>query len=81
LEELHTLILGMGAIAAGLAFWLARTHEILIEAEKELIEAKEELAFLKNVLRDVAMGDAHVWVGDDGEVRAARAIAGNTSIH
>ena len=59
-----------------------RSAKLTLAATKdENMDLKAEIMFLKNVLRDVATGDAHVWVGEDGEVRAARATAGNTSIH
>jgi cell division protein FtsB len=59
-----------------------RSAKLTLAATKETNEALvAENEFLKTVIRDVAMGDAHVWVGEDGEVRAARATAGNTSIH
>jgi cell division protein FtsB len=59
-----------------------RSAKLTLAATKdENLNLKAEIMFLKNVLRDVATGDAHVWVGDDGEVRAVRATAGNTSVH
>jgi len=59
-----------------------RSAKLTLAATKdENMDLKAEIMFLKNVIRDVAMGDAHVWVGEDGEVRAARATAGNTSVH
>jgi hypothetical protein len=48
------------------------------EPDRDALEA--EVVFLKNVLMDVANGDAYVWV-EDGELRAARTVIGETSIH
>ena len=73
---------------------LTTTHKRLAKAEQRLRSAKltltqtkeqnEELKaetmFLKNVLLDVAKGEAHVWIEDD-ELRAARTATGETPIH
>ena len=59
-----------------------RSAKLTLAATKdENLDLKAEIMFLKTVVRDVATGDAHVWIGEDGEVRAVRATAGNTSIH
>ena len=41
----------------------------------------EENETLKQILVDVANGDAHVWIGEDGRVRAKRKHTGETPIH
>jgi|31_taG_2_1085359.scaffolds.fasta_scaffold60244_1 cell division protein FtsB len=43
-------------------------------------ELTAEVAVLKQILLDVAKGEANVWI-EDGELRAARTAAGNTSVH
>jgi len=74
---------------------LTTTHKRLEKVEKRLTSAKLTLAgtkqanealmaetmFLKTVLTDVAKGEAHVWIGEDGEVRATRTATGETPIH
>jgi len=40
-----------------------------------------EVEALKDVLTDVAKGEADVWIGDDGLVRAKRKPTGRTPIH
>ena len=69
-------------------------HKRLVKAEQRLHSAKltltqtkgqdeelkAEITFLKNVLYDVAKGEAHVWIEDD-ELRAARTATGETPIH
>ncbi len=59
-----------------------------MSARKTLAAAKEanealmaETMFLKTVIRDIAKGEAHVWIGEDGELRAARTADGETPIH
>lgn len=73
---------------------LTTTTKRLVKAEQRLHSAKLTLTqtkeqdealkaenmFLKNVLFDVAKGEAHVWI-EDGEVRAARTATGETPIH
>jgi len=43
-------------------------------------ELMTETMFLKNVLYDVAKGEAHVWIEGD-ELRATRIADGETPIH
>ena len=43
-------------------------------------ELMAETMFLKNVLYDIAKGEAHVWI-EDGELRATRTATGETPIH
>lgn len=43
-------------------------------------ELTAEVAVLKQILLDVAKGEANVWI-EDGELRAARTAAGNASVH
>jgi hypothetical protein len=73
---------------------LTTTHKRLVKVEQRLHSAKltltqtkgqdeelkTEITFLKNVLYDVAKGEAHVWIEDD-ELRAARTATGETPIH
>jgi uncharacterized protein YlxW (UPF0749 family) len=73
---------------------LTTTTKRLVKAEQRLYSAKltltqtkeqnealmAETMFLKNVLYDVAKGEAHVWIEDD-ELRATRLPAGETPIH
>lgn len=55
--------------------------KLTLAATKETNEAlMAETMFLKNVLYDVATGEAHVWIEDD-ELRAARTATGGTPIH
>lgn len=59
--------------------WMSARKTLV--ATKEQNEAlKAETMFLKNVLFDVAKGEAHVWIEDD-ELRAARTATGETPIH
>ena len=44
-------------------------------------ELMAESLSLKAVLTDVAKGEAHVWIGEDGDVRAARKADRKTPIH
>ena len=73
---------------------LSKTYKRLEKVEKRLHSAKltltatkdenmnlkAETMFLKNVLYDVAKGEAHVWIEDD-ELRATRTADGETPIH
>ena len=66
---------------------LHRANSRLEDADAILNRAKEvtgalvaENQLLKDVLTDVATGDAHVWI-EDGEVRATRTASGETPIH
>lgn len=73
---------------------LTTTTKRLVKAEQRLHSAKltltqtkeqnealkAETMFLKNVLFDVAKGEAHVWI-EDNELRAARTATGETPIH
>jgi len=73
---------------------LTTTTKRLVKAEQRLHSAKltltqtkeqnEELMaetmFLKNVLFDVAKGEAHVWI-EDGELRATRTANRETPMH
>ena len=52
----------------------------LTATKDENMNLKAETMFLKNVLYDVAKGEAHVWIEDD-ELRAARTATGETPIH
>ena len=55
--------------------------KLTLTATKETNEAlMAETMFLKNVLYDVAKGEAHVWIEDD-ELRATRTATGETPIH
>ena len=53
----------------------------LAEVRDEVDDCLEENQTLKDILTDVAKGEAHVWVGEDGFVRAARKPAGDIQIH
>jgi|GEM_PF-5782439 len=44
-------------------------------------ELMAESLSLKAVLTDVAKGEAHVWIGEDGEVRAQKRATGEIQIH
>jgi len=44
-------------------------------------ELGAETMLLKTVITDVAKGEAHVWIGEDGEVVAARTAVGEIQIH
>ena len=58
-----------------------RSAKLTLTQTKEQNEAlKAETMFLKNVLFDVAKGEAHVWI-EDNELRAARTATGETPIH
>lgn len=59
----------------------ASARKTLAATKQENEELTAEAVSLKNVLYDVAKGEAHVWIGDDGELRAARGATGNTPIH
>ena len=52
----------------------------LTTTKDENMDHKAEIMFLKNVLFDVAKGEAHVWIEDD-ELRAARKPVGGTQVH
>lgn len=52
----------------------------LTATKDENMDHKAEIMFLKNVLYDVAKGEAHVWIEDD-ELRATRTADGETPIH
>lgn len=90
-----TLILTAALVAA--AFWIVSQERLIKTITKQLENTEQQLlyepepepdrdaleaevVFLKNVLMDVANGDAYVWV-EDGELRAARTVIGETSIH
>jgi len=90
-----TLILTAALVAA--AFWIVSQERLIKTITKQLEKTEQQLlyepepepdrdaleaevVFLKNVLMDVANGDAYVWV-EDGELRAARTVIGETSIH
>lgn len=53
----------------------------LADVKCEVDDCLEENQLLKDILTDVAKGEAHVWIGEDGLVRAARKPAGNTPVH
>jgi hypothetical protein len=53
----------------------------LTDARHEVDECLEENQFLKAVLTDVAKGEAHVWIGENGDIRATRKATGKTPIH
>lgn len=73
---------------------LTATNKRLEKVERRLHSAKltltatketngalmAETMFLKNVLFDVAKGEAHVWI-ENGELRAARTADRETPIH
>lgn len=73
---------------------LSKTHKRLDKAEQRLNSTKvmlgitkktneelnSEVVFLKTVLFDVALGEAHVWI-EDGELRATRTADRETPIH
>ena len=89
-----TETLTMMAVLLVAIVWIIRQEVILQRANKRLDDAdailgraKEvtealvaENQLLKDVLTDVATGDAHVWI-EDGEVRATRTASGGTPIH
>lgn len=50
-------------------------------ARREMDGCLAENQLLKTVITDVAKGEAHVWIGDDGEVRATRTADRETPIH
>jgi len=55
--------------------------KLTLTATKETNEAlMAETMFLKNVLFDVAKGEAHVWIEDD-ELRATRLPDGEAPVH
>ena len=67
---------------------LERVERRLNSARLTLAEVRDEVDYyleenqtLKDILTDVAKGEAHVWIGEDGLVRAARKPAGETPIH
>jgi hypothetical protein len=53
----------------------------LTDAKREVDECLQENELLKAVLTDVAKGEAHVWIGEDGDVRATRTADRETPIH
>ena len=53
----------------------------LAEVRDEVDDCLEENQTLKDILTDVAKGEAHVWIGEDGLVRAARKPVGDIQIH
>ena len=53
----------------------------LAEVRDEVDYYLEENQTLKDILTDIAKGEAHVWIGEDGLVRAVRKPAGETPIH
>jgi len=53
----------------------------LAEVRDEVDYYLEENQTLKDILTDVAKGEVHVWIGEDGLVRAVRKPAGETPIH
>lgn len=66
---------------------LSKALQLLHSAKLTLTQTKEqnealtaEVGILKQILFDVATGDADVWI-EDGELRAARTPAGGTSVH
>lgn len=66
---------------------LSKVEQRLHSAKLTLTQTKEqnealtaEVGILKQILFDVATGDADVWI-EDGELRAARTAAGGTSVH
>ena len=66
---------------------LSKIEQRLHSAKLTLTQTKEqnealtaEVGILKQILFDVATGDADVWI-EDGELRAARTPAGGTSVH
>lgn len=53
----------------------------LADVKCEVADCLEENQTLKDVLTDVAKGEADVWIGEDGLVRAKRKPTGRTPIH
>jgi hypothetical protein len=60
---------------------LASAHLTLTGARVKSNDCFEENDLLKEILVDVAKGEAHVWIGEDGLVRATRKPAGEIQIH
>lgn len=54
--------------------------DVLDKAEEAVRCVVSENQLLKDVLTDVAAGDAHVWI-EDGQVRATRTADRETPIH
>ena len=52
----------------------------LTATKDENMDHKAEIMLLKNVLFDVAKGEAHVWIEDD-ELRATRTATGEIPVH
>ena len=89
-----TETLTMMAILLVAIVWIIRQEMVLrsikdeLEAADDVLDKAEEAVrcvvsenqLLKDVLTDVATGDAHVWI-EDGEVRATRTASGGTPIH
>jgi uncharacterized protein YoxC len=59
---------------------LASARLTLAATKKEVNGCLGENQLLKEVLTDVAKGEAHVWI-EDGEVRATRTASRETPIH
>jgi hypothetical protein len=66
---------------------LVKAEQRLHSAKLTLTDTKElnqqlavEVVFLKQVMFDVAKGEADVWI-EDGELRAARTATDDTPVH
>ena len=53
----------------------------LTAAKSHINACLEENEMLKTVLTDVAKGEAHVWIGEDGDIRATRTVTGAAPLH
>ena len=57
-------------------------QQLLVNKQAETLEEMDEhIELLESVLSDVAKGEAHVWIGEDGDIRATRTATGETPIH
>ena len=88
------LLIMMAALVAAF-FWIwFQEHQIRklsaqlakAENERDLASKHAELhatenEFFKTVLLDVAKGEAHVWIGENGELIATRTAAGEAPLH
>jgi len=73
---------------------LSKTHKRLDKAEQRLNSTKvmlgiakktneelnDEVAVLKSILFDVALGEADVWI-EDGELKGKKRTTGTTQVH
>ena len=53
----------------------------LAAAKESIDQCANENELIKAVITDVAKGEAHVWIGEDGNVRATRKADRKTPIH